>query len=212
MEVYTQKKIAFFIPIIMLPFFFTLDDVISKGGILSTIIFSFTVGFISYFQTSYSNSNTGETEKLQYRLLLSLPVSRKMLISSKYLMTCIWWLITYIWLIAVLFLLKYVFSIQMNQPILNWEVTFVSFCSAYFMSSLFYPLYYKFGYKIANIIGIMLFVIGSNFAGKIGLLNKDNNFISFIFDYPLVAFSTFTIAFVLITFITSLYIFTKTDY
>lgn len=211
-EIYTQKKIAFFIPIIMLPLFYSIGDEILGNDMLSTMIFSLTIGFISYFLTSYSNSNTGETEKLQYRLLLSLPVSRKILIISKYLMVCIWWLIPYIWLILVLTLLKYVLKFPIEQPIFNWQVTLLSFCSAYFMNSIFFPIYFKYGYKTANIIGIMVFFLISNVSGKIKHLDKNNFFVAFMFDYPLISFASLTLVFVLITFFVSLTIFNKTDY
>lgn len=213
MELYTQKKIAFLIPIIMFPLFLTLGDKISGSDPFPTIIFSLAVGFISYFLTSYSNSNTGETEKLQYKLLLSLPVSRRMIIAAKYAMVSLWWLISYIWLILVLLLLKYAAGLQMEQPILNWEVTFLSLCCSYFMNAIFYPFYFKYGYRTANIIGIMVFFTLSNIAGKIGSLNLSSHAVfASVLDYPLAAFASLTAVLVLFAYVISLRIFIRTDY
>ncbi|WP_196427134.1 ABC-2 transporter permease [Paenibacillus woosongensis] len=212
MELYTQKKIAFLIPIIMFPLFLTLGDRISGSGLFPTIIFSLAVGFISYFLTSYSNSNTGETEKLQYKLLLSLPLSRKMIIAAKYATIFLWWLISYIWLILVLLLLKYAAGIHMEQPILNWEVAFLSLCCSYFMNAIFYPLYFRYGYRTANIIGIMVFFTLSNFAGKLGSLDPSSQAFASLLAYPLTTFASLTAVLVLFTYLISLLIFIKTDY
>ncbi|GAA0138113.1 hypothetical protein YSY43_49540 [Paenibacillus sp. YSY-4.3] len=212
MELYTQKKIAFLIPIIMFPLFLTLGNRISGSDPFPTIIFSLSVGFISYFLTSYSNSNTGETEKLQYKLLLSLPVSRKMIIAAKYAMILLWWLISYIWLILVLLLLKYAAGIQMEQPILNWEVMFFSLCCSYFMNAIFYPLYFKYGYRTANIIGILVFFTLSNIAGKFSSLNLSNHAVASLLNYPLASFASLTVVLVLLAYIISLLIFIRTDY
>lgn len=212
MELYTQKKISFFIPVILLPLFLSLGDKISGTDMFPTLIFSLAVGFISYFMTSYSNSNTGETDKLQYKLLLSLPVSRTLLISAKYVMVCVWWLISYAWLMLVLLILKYVAHVPIAQPIFNWQVAFFSLCCCYFMNSIFYPLYYKYGFRVANVIGILVFFTLSNLAGKINSLPIPANFTALLFDYPLAAFATFTAVLILLTYTTTLYIFTKADY
>lgn len=212
MELNTQKKIAFFIPIIMFPLFLTLGDRFSESDMFSTIIFSLAVGFISYFLTSYSNSNTGETEKLQYRFLLSMPISRKLLIIAKFTTVLVWWLVSYLWLILILILLKSMTLIHIDQPILNFEVLILSLCCSYFMNSIFYPIYYKFGYRITNIVGTLIFFILTNAIGKIGSLNPDNYLISFLFEYPLVALVSLAILFTLVSYIVTLNIFSKIDY
>lgn len=212
MELNTQKKVAFFIPIIMLPLFLTLGDRFSESDRFSTIIFSLAVGFISYFLTSYSNSNTGESEKLQYRFLLSIPISRNLLIKAKFTTILVWWLISYLWLIFILIFLKYMDLIHIDQPILNFEVLISSLCCSYFMNSIFYPIYYKFGYRITNVVGTLIFFILTNAVARIGSMNPDKYLISFLFEYPILTLASLTIIFSLISYIMTLTIFSRIDY
>lgn len=212
-ELLTQKKAAFWVPFIMLPFFYFLGDTISQNNILSAIVISLVVGFISYFLTIYSNSDTGQTERNQYRLLLSLPVSRTNIILSKYLIIFVWYIITYFWLIVVLTILKYVLSFPLQQPIISWEVALLSLCTSYFMNSIFYPIYFKYGIKTANIVGIITFFTLSNGLGEvIKLLNTENSIIHFISNHPFLSLSSSIIMLVLVSFFISLTIFSKKDY
>lgn len=211
-ELLTQKKAAFWVPFIMLPLFYFLEDVTTQNNMISTIIISLAVGFISYFLTVYSNSDTGETERNQYKLLLSLPVSRTNIVLSKYFIIFVWWLIPYFWLIIVLAILKYVLYFPIEQSILSWQIALFSLCTSYFMNSIFYPIYFKYGAKTANIVGVITFFIVSNGLGKVTKSNSGNTLVYFISNHPYVAVSSTIIVLVLVSFLISLTVFSKKDF
>lgn len=91
-------------------------------------------------------------------LLLSLPLSRKTVVGAKYLSA---------FLYAILGLLTYVvawgiyhwFIVSFPLPALTPALVFVGFALAMMLSSVYYPVYFKFGHLKSNIYGIVIFML-----------------------------------------------------
>lgn len=63
-EFYVQRKVAYFAPLFLLPYFLTLGkEFPSQSNLMQMTIYSLSIGFIAYFLTTYANFNTNEGEK-----------------------------------------------------------------------------------------------------------------------------------------------------
>jgi len=209
-DFYIQKKIAYFIPILLLPYFLTIGKNSSGSNPITLLIYSLSISFIAYFMATYSNFNTEENERNQNRLLLSLPITRQSVINAKYVMISIWWLISYISYVIILIILKNVFDHNIIS-LFDLRVIALSFCFTYLLMSFFYPLQYKFGFRVASTIGIAIFFIIPSGLGKLLSNIENTSFISLVIERPIVSVSIITIVSVLISYYLSVYFFTKKD-
>lgn len=211
-EFYVQRKIAYFVPLFLLPYFLTLGkEIPNQSYWMQVFFYSMSIGFIAYLITTYSNFNTNEGEKNQNRLLLSLPVNRQTVINAKYIMISAWWLIAYIAYVAIKILLNILFDFQLTT-LIDYRVLVGSLCFTYLLVSLFYPLHFKFGFRVASLIGVGAFFLITSSLGKLLPTNKNSTVVSIIMEHPIVSFAIITLVIVLISYSLSLRIFTKRDF
>lgn len=209
-DIYTQRKIAYLTPLLLLPYFLTMGKGIgSANTLVGILIFSMSIAFIAYFMTMYSNFNTGESERMQNRLMLSLPIERRTVINAKYIMISVWWLISYVSYIFIIEILKSVLRFTLNFTV-DLKVTFLSFCFAYLLASIFYPINFKFGYKISSIVGLLMFFLVPSCFGK--LLSVNMSFISTVSEHPILTVAIISLVVTLLSYLISERIFTKKDF
>lgn len=210
-DISTQKKVAYFAPAVLLLYFLTMGKNITGSSFMTIMIYSSGIGFIAYFMVLYSNFETGESEKNQNRLLLSLPIRRGTVINAKYAMISAWWLITYISFVFILLVLNGIFHID-THLFFDFRVLTLSLCFTYLLVSLFYPFHYKFGFRVASLIGFGLFFLLTSGLGKLLSLSSNSNIISVIMEEPIISFAVITFVFVLVSYFFSVRIFTKKDF
>lgn len=213
-EFYVQRKLAYLVPLFLLPYFLTLGKEINfpnQSDWMQVLVYSMSIGFIAYFITTYSNFNTNEGEKNQNRLLLSLPVTRQTVVSAKFIMISVWWLIAYIAYVAIMLILNILFDYTLIA-LFDYRVLVGSLCFTYLLVSLFYPLLYKFGFRVASIVGIGAFFLITSSLGKLIKINNDSTIASLIREYPTLSLAIFTLIFVFVSYSLSLRMFTKRDF
>ncbi|AJY74237.1 ABC-2 transporter permease [Paenibacillus beijingensis] len=207
-DFYTQRKFAYLAPIFLLPYFLTLGRNISGAGIE---LFSLSIGFIGYIMTLYSNFNIGESEKMQNRLLISLPTTRTAIIFAKYVMISFWWLISYISYVVLLFVLERLLHYNLTQSF-DIRIAALSLCATYLFASIFYPFHFKFGYRAASLLGIAMFFLVTNGMGKLFSLSRSGSWGSAMADQPILSFAVITLSCVLVSYLLSVRIFSKKDF
>lgn len=211
-EFYVQRKMAYLVPLFLLPYFLTLGkEIPNQGNLMQMIIYSLSIGFIAYFITTYANFNTNEGEKNQNRLLLSLPVTRKTVINAKYLMISAWWLFAYVSYFLIMILLNFLFDFQV-ATLFDLRIAALSLCFTYLLVSLFYPLHFKYGFRVASLTGIGAFFLITSSIGKLLPINQISTLLSMMIEYPIISFAIITLVIVLISYFLSLRIFTKKDF
>ena len=212
-DLYTQKKIAYFSPLLLLPYFLSIGKNIHSPNFIGIVIYSLCIAFIAYFMATYTNFYTGEGEKNQIRLILSLPVTRRSVINAKYIMISVWWLFSYISYIFIFIVLMNVVdtSMTLNQ-LFDIKVLWLSLCFTYLLMAIFYPLNYKFGFRVASLIGIAAFFLVTNGVGKILSSNKAKGITSIIIDQPIISFSIIAIIVTLVSYVLTVHIFTNKDF
>lgn len=208
-EVYTQRYFAYFAPLFLLPYFLSIGKNISGSSVMTVMMLSLSIGFIAYFMVMYSNFNTNETERNENRLLLSLPITRKELMIAKYAMVLFWWLIAFGSSFVFFIILKTFFHFD-HVHFLDARIIPLSICFTYVLTSIFYPLHFRFGYRAASLIGILMFFAVTSSVGSIFRL--DSNWLTFIAEHPLVSVVVFSAIFGVISYSLSLKIFLKKDY
>lgn len=208
-DIYTQKKSAFFTPLLLLPYLLTLGKDVTGSGLIENLIFSLSIAFIAYFMMMYSNFNTGESERMQIRLMLSLPIGRRAVINAKYVMISVWWLISFISYAFIIEIVKNIFHFSINLSV-DTNVIFLSFCFVYLLASIFYPIHFKFGYKVSSLIGILIFFLVTSGFGK--LLSVHNRFTSIIIEHPIQAIAIISLVITLLSYLWSGRIFMKRDF
>ncbi|WP_416825419.1 ABC-2 transporter permease [Ectobacillus polymachus] len=210
-DMYTQRKIAYVAPIFLLPYFLTMGKNIPSTGIYASIIYSLAIAFIAYFMALYSNFNTNEGENVQSRLILSLPIKRKTVIHAKYIMVSVWWLLSFLSSFLLLIILRVVFHIEGIQ-ILNIRIVMFSLCFTYILTGVFYPIHFRFGYRVGTFLGIAMFFAISSGLGKLLSLNKDTTIVSGLLERPTVSLVVITFIFVLVSYFISVSVFEKKDF
>ncbi|GGL46337.1 ABC-2 transporter permease [Sporolactobacillus putidus] len=115
----------------------------------SVLIFSAITALIAFVMAVNSNFNGREGNRAQQSLLLSLPVTRKEVIAAKYFMNGVWFLAAFI-PGAGLLLIKDFSSFQTGRPMFYLNALILSLCLTYFLMSVYYPVYYRLGYKVAQ--------------------------------------------------------------
>lgn len=210
-DMYTQRKVAYVAPIFLLPYFLTMGKNIPSTSIYATINYSLCIAFIAYFMAMYSNFNTNEGETMQSRLILSLPIKRKTVIDAKYIMVSVWWLLSFLSSFLLLIILRVVFHIEGIQ-ILNIRVVMFSLCFTYILTGVFYPIHFRFGYRVGTFLGIAMFFAISSGLGKLLSLNKDTTIVSGLLERPTVSLAVITFIFVLVSYFISVSVFEKKDF
>lgn len=209
-DIYTQKKTGYFAPIFLVPYFLMMGKDIPSAGIYASVIYSLSISFIAYFMMMYSNFSTNESEIMQNRLLVSLPIMRKSLIQAKYLMVSVWWFFTFLLCIGLFFVLRDVFHFESMQ-IMNIRVVIFSLCFTYILTSFFYPIHFRFGYRAATFFGIAMFFVVTSGLGKLLSLNKNMTIASVLIKKPSLSLAVITLIFVLVSYLISVSVFEKKD-
>lgn len=210
-DIYTQKKTGYFAPIFLVPYFLMMGKDIPSTGIYAGVIYSLSISFIAYFMMMYSNFNTNESEIMQNRLLVSLPIMRKSLIRAKYLMVSVWWILTLISCQVLFFVLRDAFHFE-SIPIINMQVVIFSLCFTYILTSVFYPIHFRFGYRVATFSGIAMFFVVTSGLGKFLSLNKNITIVSVFIEKPSLSLAVITFIFVLVSYLISVSVFEKKDF
>jgi ABC-2 type transport system permease protein len=143
-DLLTQQKMAYlscliwFIP---LTNFFT-DGTPFKHVLLMTIL--------AFSLALYSNFNTKTTEEKQAIFINSLPVTRRQVVLAKYFTGLIWYGM------SAIFVTFYVLLFHLFAPfpsrLIYLEEYVISLSIMYISLSIFYPLIYAIGYKIASFL------------------------------------------------------------
>ncbi|WP_071394181.1 ABC-2 transporter permease [Bacillus tuaregi] len=209
-DFHTQRKVAYFIPLLLLTYLLTLGKEVSGDNpIIEHLIFGLSIACIAYFMMMYSNFNLGESERMQNRLLLSLPIERKTVINAKYAMIFAWWLISFISYSLLVVILKQLFHMSITLSF-DLKVMFLSLCFAYLLCSIFYPIYYKFGYRVSSLIGILFFFVVTSGFGK--LLTIKTSLTSIVVEHPFLSVAILSFAFTLLSYLVSTRIYSKADF
>lgn len=133
----TQRLFGYLFPLLfIMPFY-----VSSLNGVNYIIIY---VTYVSIWLSLYSNFGTTASSRMGLKLILSFPVTRKNLIQAKYCATFMWWGISLISYGTIAFLI--------TKYTLDWGTILslvLSLCLSFVIISVFYPLYFVFGYQVA---------------------------------------------------------------
>ncbi|MCI1881504.1 MAG: ABC-2 transporter permease [Sporolactobacillus sp.] len=166
-EIRTQNKTALIVVFsILVLFYVTESDNFAHSVVLNTLFFSVSVGFIGYLMSIQSNFNTTEGERANNWLLVSLPVSRIAVVRAKYMMILVWWLIAY----ALSLLLNMSLRLVLGQMSVAFSIPMsilLSLCITVLFTGLSYPLYYWFGYRIAQLVVFFLFFAMISLTGTV---------------------------------------------
>lgn len=139
-DLQTQRLFGYLFPLLfIMPFY-----VSSLNGVNYIIIY---VTYVSIWLSVYSNFGTTASNRLVLKLISSFPVTRKNLIQAKYCAAFMWWVISLISYGTIAFLI----FIWTNNSF-GWETILslvLSLCSSFIIISVFYPLYFVFGYQVA---------------------------------------------------------------
>lgn len=216
-DIYTQKKSTYFIPLIVLVYFIMAAGDRSDQELIDILVYGAGVGFMTYYSVMASNFNTNEGGKTQNRLLLSLPVTRRSAVLAKYLMVVVWWLFAYATSAVIISAFRPILHFQGLQP-LDFRVAVLSLCFSCIFSSVFYPFFFKFGYRPASVLGIMSF---SAFLGAIGAFFSDTDspaisgnqaLLNFILNHPMILLIIATLIVMFASYIVSAHIFEKKEF
>lgn len=207
-DIVTQRKVALFAPVFMVGYFSLMGKELGENSSFGSVIFSLAIAFITYVIVLYSNFNTDEGNTMQNRLILSLPVKRQTVIRAKYLMIAIWWFLTYI-VSAVLLLIIKLFDTGSFFTNINGQSVLLSFALTYILCSITYPLYYKFGWKASQVIGLLLFFGFSYGLGRLNKVGDGKNWILFAVQHPILAAGLIALVFLAISYRLSLRIYSK---
>lgn len=207
-DIYTQRKSAYVAPLLLIAFFITKEKDINSTVLIENLIFSLSIAYMAFFMIMASNFNTGESERMQYRLLLSLPIIRRTVINAKYAMISVWWLISYVTHIFIV-ILKEIFHLSLNLSF-DVNVTLLSFCFAYLFASIFYPIHFKFGYRVSNLVGIIIFFLVASGFGKLMSINTGPT--SIVLERPVLTVAILSFVVTLLSYLISERIFTKRDF
>ena len=196
-DLFKQKFFGYFFPLfILFPVFINSFLTISS---LSFVAIYVTFGAI--WMTVYSNFGTAASNRLEQKLMSSLPITRKDLVQAKYCAAFMWWGMSLIIYGTIAFLVFLFINKQFS-----WENMFDLFFSlslCLIIISFFYPLYFLFGYHIAAAITMILPLIG--FSGLFSLsVDSQNGEPSSLQLFPtdnLLIYFLFVLASIAITFI-----------
>ncbi|MEH7254606.1 ABC-2 transporter permease [Neobacillus niacini] len=139
-DLQSQRLFGYLFPLLfIMPFY-----VSSLNGVNYIVIY---VTYVSIWLSVYSNFGTAASNRLGLKLISSFPITRKNLIQAKYCAAFMWWGISLISYGTIAFLI----SILTNNT-LGWGTIVslvLSLCSSFIIISVFYPLYFVFGYQVA---------------------------------------------------------------
>ncbi|RYM05104.1 ABC-2 transporter permease [Sporolactobacillus sp. THM7-7] len=148
-DVYTQKKNAYFTPLFLLPL------MLSNSGGVRIFGFFVIVGLLGYMMASYSHYGTEESDRMRHRLLLSLPVGRRSVVAAKYVMVGFWWMLAFVFGAILFSVVSVIFGDGVGLSFFPRSII-PSLCITYLFTSIDLPVYYKFGHKVSQIVGMAL--------------------------------------------------------
>ncbi|WP_165364241.1 ABC-2 transporter permease [Sporolactobacillus sp. THM19-2] len=216
-DIYTQRVSAYLAPLLLLLYFITAGNDVTGSEFMGIVLCGTGIGFIAYYMIIASNFNTNEGDKWNNRLLISLPVTRRSMILSKYLMILIWWVFAYISSTVLILFLNSILNFHLLTP-LSIETGIMSLCLSIFLSSIFYPIFFRFGYRVASMVGIGLFfaimIATGTFISwqKMNLQKSVPEVIRFSFDHPVIPLIILTLLVSLISYFLSTHIFEKKEF
>lgn len=211
-DFYTQRKTSYLIPLLLLPGLLSfVKNIPEQNYWLQVILYSLIIGFIAYYLTSNTNFSTNESDKNQNWLLLSLPVTRQNIVNAKFIMIAFWWLISYFYVIIVYYIGKN-FYIFPPFPFLDYNIIIGSLCITYVLLSLFYPVFFAFGFRMAGLIGLSIFSLIIIYIATVMIIRDFSSFTFSTIENPILPLVLFTLIFVTISYCLSLFIYTKKDF
>ncbi|TGA96192.1 ABC-2 transporter permease [Sporolactobacillus shoreae] len=210
-DMYTQRKTAYIAPVFLLIYALSWGNLFGNSELLFQWINGLGVAFIAFLMVLYSNVTTGESDKIQNRLVLSLPLKRRSVVDARYLMISVWWLFSWLSWIIMSFVLKNVFH-EFGGQILDYKVLVFSLCFTCIFTSIYYPIYFKFGFKAAQLVVMVVFFLFSFGIGKfLSLKINSGIFLSFL-KHPMISSIVVTVIFACISYLSSLYLYEKEQF
>ncbi|MEK3890197.1 ABC-2 transporter permease [Bacillus sp. FSL K6-3431] len=153
-DLYTQKRMGYFFPIfITFMMFISLSFVVGIGN-----FFLIAATYAAIWLSVYSNFGVVSIDLLQKRLVTSLPVTRKNIVQAKYLAALVWWGISFLFFGFIYLIIEISTSADLGLP--SWQSILLSFAALYIAISIFYPLYFAYGYQIAALITVIITMSG----------------------------------------------------
>jgi ABC-type transport system involved in multi-copper enzyme maturation permease subunit len=141
-DLLTQSKTVYLLCLI---WFIPLTNFFTDGTPFKHVLL---MSFLAFTMVLYSNFNTTTSEEKQSIFINSLPVTRRQVVLGKYVTGLIWFVITaiFVTLYVSLFHMLAPFPSRMMYP----EEYVISLAIMYVLLSIFYPLMYAIGYKVAS--------------------------------------------------------------
>jgi ABC-2 type transport system permease protein len=143
-DLLTQQKVAYLSCLI---WFIPLTDFFTDGTPFKHVLL---MTILAFSLALYSNFNTKTTEEKQAIFINSLPVTRRQVVLAKYFTGLIWYGMSAV-LVTFYVLLFHLFAPFPSRPIF-FEEYVISLSIMYISLSIFYPLIYAIGYKIASFL------------------------------------------------------------
>lgn len=212
-EILTQRKLAYVQPLFLLVWLLNTGSGstfnVTNNSFLP-VVNGFIAAYFAYLMVVFSNFGTKESDKRQNRLVLSLPVRRRSVIDVKYAMISCWWLFTYFFCVIFTLLLKVIFQATAIQ--ISFRSLIFSLCITYLLSSITYPVYYKFGYKITQFIAMLFLFLFFFFIEKISHNGIYHEAFSEVTGYPMIAIIIVTVIMVFASYFLSIHFYQKEEF
>ncbi|MFT8872834.1 MAG: ABC-2 transporter permease [Sporolactobacillus sp.] len=169
------------------------------------------VGFVTFIFSLYSLFNTEEGDVLQNRLLLSLPLRRRTIVTARYVMIGVWWLYISVFCNLGAYVM-HAFGLITLQ--IGGRDAVLSLCVSLLLCSLLYPVYYCFNFKAAQLAGTLLFFLQLFFIQffQTGALPARTALLKSIAEHWLVDVPAATVAVTVLSYALSLRFFAKKDF
>ncbi|WP_157800277.1 ABC-2 transporter permease [Sporolactobacillus pectinivorans] len=210
-DMYTQRKTAYIAPVFLLLYILTWGKSFGNSEPLFQWINGVGVAFIAFLMVLYSNVTTGESDKMQNRLVLSLPLNRRSVVDARYLMISVWWLLAWLSWVILSLIVKNVFH-EFGGQIFDYKLLVFSLCFTCIFTSIYYPIYYKFGFKAAQLIVTVVFFLFLFGAGKFFSLKINTGIFLPLLKHPMISSIVVTVIFVCLSYLLSFYFYEKEQF
>lgn len=210
-DILTQRKTALIAPLFLILFLFEAEKDLNRSPVLYVMGFSLAIAFIGYMMVLFSNFSADGTEQNQNRLLLGLPVSRRKIVTAKYMMIIVWWLASYASFLVLYGVVARIL-LRQAQPFFDGRILLASLCLTYIFSSVAYPVAYRFGWKAAQMTGIFLFFGFSFGLGKLMKFANQTKEAAFIVQHPLTFCLVIAFVLTVVSYALSQYLYQSKDF
>lgn len=148
-DLYTQQKVVY---LFSLFWFITITGFFTDGSPIRHVLL---IAFTSFTLVLYSNFNTTTSEEMQSRLINSLPVTRKQVVLGKYVTGIIWYLPMA--LLVTIYVVLFNLFAPFPSRLIHFPEYIIALTILYLLLSIFYPLLYTVGYKVASVlVGVII--------------------------------------------------------